>query len=185
MITLRWGLRQARVWLRETPNWTYEAETVLTGEQQATEVHLRESRYVAVELLVPAGARAHYGGLGATFVPSSAKLLAIEVPVSSTEGPAIPESLANQVDSVHVGLPGEYAKAILESMTSAHAAQLLPGGTVRVCGALHGVAGSSPWFFQVLSRVALTLLKVDIERPSETDLIALIEHELKARYTDQ
>ena len=69
------------------------------------------------------------------------------IPYCSTIGPPWLASLSNQVDDVRLGLPYEYAPAVLEAASN-YCAGRFPAGTVGIVEAAHGLAGSSVRFFR-------------------------------------
>ena len=108
-----------------------------------------------VEAYVPRGARADYGLLGLEFAPGPAAIEVI-VPYSGPHGATLTDSLAGQIDDVRVGLPEEYAEAVLDALCAA--AVSLPSGVLRVCAAAHGRVGSSPKFFARLAAAVVSLM---------------------------
>src|SRR5579885_3445599 len=82
MITLRHYDRVMQIWLDELPEWCSEESEVAERHQETTKVFFTEACRAAVELFLPIGGRAHYGALGAEFVPGQQGRLLIQVPFS-------------------------------------------------------------------------------------------------------
>ena len=115
------------------------------------------TRMVAVEVVVPRGGRVEYGLLAATYVTSGEGPTRVEVPFSDEAGPVWTESLAARLNEVRIGLPREYASAVLETLSSALPGRLSPG-LLRISESAHGAAGSSRRLFGVLGRAVGELL---------------------------
>lgn len=129
---------------------------------------------VSVEVVVPRGARVEYGLIGATHAASGEGPTRLEVPFSGEAGPEWPESLAAGLDEVRIGIPREYASAVLESLSSALPGRL-PPGLLRISEGAHGAAGSSRRLFAVLARAVVELLTLGGPAPD-----ALVAERLRA-----
>lgn len=126
---------------------------------------------VTLEAFVPLGAMAQYGLLGVCFEPTGDKVLRIEVPYSNEAGGSWPDSLAEGVDDVRLGLPSEFAKVVLDAAADS-ASRRFPPGSLRIVEAAHGMVGSSPNFFR---RVIICVLELMHERHLEdSDMAALL-----------
>jgi hypothetical protein len=187
MVTaVSWGYNRARVWLGELPEWCGGyTPTTIAGRQFAAGVSsVTRERRAAVECLV-AGPRASYGALGATFVPDTAGALILQIPYSDGIGDLLTGSLAERIDTVHVGLASEYVSAFLESTLLPDAALMLGSGTLRYSCAAHGEVGSSEMFFEVLGRVVMRLLSLQDMSTSEADLVLLLQQEVRRKNSGQ
>jgi hypothetical protein len=179
MITLRWDHRQARAWLGELPDWVTEEVEVIERHLEARAVRSWSSNHVAVELYIPVGGFVANGALGATFVPRGSGRLDIQVSVSNPAGQPYATSLARSVDTVWLGIAPEFVGDILCVAADAGSAELLGAGTLRFsCGA-HGVVGSSPWLFQVLTRLVIGLLARETHLMSQPELVSMFTRELE------
>jgi hypothetical protein len=107
--------------------------------------------------------------------------LVVEIPTCGVGESMYGEALAEQVDTVHIGLPDEYAQAALGGILTSEDIDFLGTGLLRVVGATYGEIGSSPWIFRVLARVCVALLKRREEHSSDQELISIIENELSYR----
>jgi|SRR5579885_1144811 hypothetical protein len=179
MITFRHYDRVMQIWLDELPEWCSEESEVAERHQETTKVFFTEACRAAVELFLPIGGRAHYGALGAEFVPGQQGRLLIQVPFSAGGSQPIRPSVAGRIDVVRAGLAHEYVGSVLDGVLSLNPAQLLGQGTLRFCCASYGEAGSSPWLFQRLGRIVVKLLSIDSHSVPEEVLNKLISLELK------
>ena len=178
MRTLSWGLRKARIWLDEVPDWMYQPSEVITRSSDVSRSGRSAIRECAIELFVPTGAMAYYGALGATFTPQNKGVFTVRIPISKDGGKLLKTALAGKMDEVHIGLPEEYVEGILENFLRVDTVQQLGAGTLLVCEAAYGNIGSSVWFFGVLSRTLSKLfLLEDVSLPDEA-FIELIRSEL-------
>ncbi len=112
---------------------------------------------LALEVYVPRGGRADYGLLGFSFTPDHHDALEIGVPFTEAAGVSWSDALANGVDDVRLGLPKEYAVAVLGGAAT-FATSRLPSGSIAAVEAAHGLIGSSPDFFRRIAVAALTLM---------------------------
>jgi hypothetical protein len=117
--------------------------------------------------------------LGATFVSEDTGRLHVTIPLSSSDGEVVHESLAGRIDTVHSGLPAEYLDGILDVVDSETTAQLLGAGSLRFCCAAHGELGSSPWLFRGLSRIVIQLLSMEHTPSTDEQLIEFIQEQLR------
>ncbi|MDQ2886972.1 MAG: hypothetical protein M3Y39_12925 [Chloroflexota bacterium] len=179
MKLLTWGYSKARIWLAELPDWKYEAVEMVEREQMAKEGEGTELSCAAVELFLPVGPRAYYGGLGAILVPESTGKLHVRVTVSSDKGQRFEEALTGTLDTVYKGLPREYGQGILEGIMQFNEVQTLGSGMLSFSYAVHGEISSSVWFFQLISRVVIRMLKGGTHVSSEEDVKGLLRLEIK------
>jgi hypothetical protein len=124
---------------------------------------------VTIEALIPRGARAQYGMVGATFEPTRATATRVEVPYSADAGGRWSESIAAQIDDVRIGLPSEYASAVFDAIVCGGKGGL-PDGHLKVAFAAHGMVGSSPEFFAKLTTCVLDMMRVGC--PGDDELLA-------------
>jgi hypothetical protein len=114
--------------------------------------------HVTLEAIVPRGARAEYGLLGVRFDTAADTVLRIEVPYSNGAGSSWSESLGAAIDDVRLGLPREYAQAILDA-AAAYVKRRFPPGAISFVEAAHGIVGSNARFFKGLAMCALELMQ--------------------------
>lgn len=167
-------LAKARVWSGEKMTGGFKAEGVITGSAEQSFAGWPSSNVVVgLEALLPRGARAEYGLLGLEFMPDDLGRLQMAVPYSGMAGTAWPDALAGKLDEVRLGLPKEYASAVLASLSSAVEGRA-PSGVLRIVDAAHGLVGSSPNFFGKLTRAAVELVLLSgIEVPDDR-LVSLL-----------
>lgn len=119
------------------------------------------SEHLILEVYVPRGARVEYGLLG-LLLEKDRDGVEVVVPYSAGISASLAGSLASGLDDVRVGLPEEYAGAVLAALLASEA---LPNGLIRVCAAAHGAVGSSPKFFARLTAAALVLMRDGTQDP--------------------
>jgi hypothetical protein len=148
----------ARIWLNEGAGASYAVSRVLADTAASGRVgESLGSRSAAAEVVLPRGARSEYGLLGGSFSPQRSSSVALSVAVSNGSEP-LRSSIARAVDDVRIGLPEEYAKAVLQAARVA--ASALPTGSLTFNEGAHGAVGSSPLFFGMLARFVIKLLLV-------------------------
>ena len=179
MKLLTWGYSKARIWSGELPDWKYESVEMVEREQVAKEGEGTEVSCAAVELFLPVGPRAYYGGLGAILLPEATGKLRVRVAVSSDKGQRFEEALTGKLDTVYKGLPREYGQGILEGVMQFNEMQTLGSGTLSFSSAAYGEIGSSVRFFQLISRVVIRMLKGGTPISSEEDVKKLLRLEIK------
>jgi hypothetical protein len=117
MKELSWGIRKARVWFDELPDWNVEDTFVVEHGLPASGRQGWMRRSVAVELLLPIEPLIMYGALGAAFAPEPGEELIIQIHVSPAFGQLVHETLAFPGEQVSRGLPEEYVAGIMEEVT--------------------------------------------------------------------
>ena len=153
---------------------SFRSEGVFTGTAgQGFVGGLRNNVIVGLEALVPRGGFAQYGLLELAFLPDDLDRLQLEVPYSSITGTAWPGALAGSLDEVRLGLPKEYAPAVLASLSSAVEGRI-PSGVLRIVAAAHGLVGSSPRFFEKIARAAVELALLDGDEVPDDRLVSLL-----------
>ena len=99
-----------------------------------------------MEAVIARGPSSEYGLLAVTFEANGEGLVDIKVPFGEMHGARWDSALAAAVDDVRLGLPTEYAGAVLSALSS-EATKRFPTGTLRISRAAHGLVGSSQNFF--------------------------------------
>lgn len=168
--------KKARIWLNDPPDMKYDGiakiQRVLGLDANTNSGLIREPS-VTMELFIPMGAMAAYACLGLDYEANSSNQLTFEITTSNDEGRILTGSLADIVDEVRVGLPQEFANAVLENLV----AEMMPShvpGIVRVQRAAHGIVGSSTGMFGHLAKVVSRLMFYDVGALSEDELKGLI-----------
>lgn len=146
---------KARVWMNERATEGFVAEGILQGSVNPS---VGESKHltIGVEALLPRGARAEYGLIGFQFVPDALNLLHCEVEYSGMHGPSWTDALAGTLDQVRLGLPKEYASAVMDALAYT-CRDRMPSGVLRIVDAAHGLVGSSPSMFGRLTTAAVEM----------------------------
>jgi hypothetical protein len=146
------------VWLDEAPPAAYIGRSVVTTVVEPTRRVDAARRIAGVELCVPHGGRMSYALLGAELVGAEGNSLDVIVSVNNA-GDAYPSSIPMASDRVFVGLPDEYAGAVLSGVTSVARTRGAPVGMVlRVQWAAHAVVSSSPRAFEQVGGLVIQVL---------------------------
>lgn len=164
--------RKAKVWLDEPPGATYvptkfNHRVVSNGSTLPGPIRL-----AAVEWMVPRGATASYGLLGAEYLDGDRDEGEVSVAVNRAGAPML-HPLAPDSEDVRVGLPDEYAEAVLSGLERVVTEGWQFRGQVTFRWAAHGAVGSSPDFFSELAAVVARLLAIK-NVPSEDELISML-----------
>jgi hypothetical protein len=163
--------RKARVWWGELPDLHYDPTEVLQRTLQTSNLLVTEKRSAAIEFYKPAHSFS-YGLLGAGFTPGRLGQFVIQVAISDYNGQPLEWSLAQQIDNVYTGLPAEYAQSVFEGASEAET--VLGSGVLRFDCAAHGLVGSSPVIFRLLSKAIVHLLAAAKKQVAETELRELL-----------
>jgi hypothetical protein len=152
--------RRARYWDGAWPEQIYDAGGVLTRELEAA-FRPMQDRLVAIEAVVPRGPRVMYGMLGGRYQAKTAGDLVVVVeymPVGSELGERFVSPIAIASDVPIVGLPEEFAEAVVEGVHDVGPTERPGSGTLTFACAAHSLSGSSPLIFRALGRVVATLI---------------------------
>lgn len=136
---------KAKVWLGVPPDATYVATSHVQRVMSDGSVRPGPIRLAAVEWMVPRGATASYGLLGAELVDDAAHEGEVSVAVNRT-GHSMHESLALSAEDVRVGLLEEYTDAVLAGVELVVKEGWHSRGQLVFRWAAHGAVGSSPVF---------------------------------------
>ena len=170
---------QARVWLDELPEPAFPVVDIIDRTLGAGSSSISSVRRAGVEVLLPRGAHAFYGLLGAEFTPRSSGPLEIQVAISGTPELQLDRSLAVRSDDVRLGLPRQYSTSVLDGVSTTHETHRLGPGVVRFVRAAHGAVGSSRWLFERLAGVVVSLLASQTEMLSDEDLSELLRQSFR------
>lgn len=171
--------RKARVWLAEFPEARVEFEAASERVVETDAMPLDEVRRAGVEILIPRGPRALYGLLGAELRPNRIGELRVRVLTCSGNRRRFKDAIALASDEVYVGLPDEFAAAVIEGVVEQNKRPggLASGELVFQCAA-HGLVGSSPTIFKWLSAVLVRILNLSAENLGEPKLAELLREPL-------
>jgi hypothetical protein len=176
--------RTVRVWLGELPPARYEANSRFEVVVDATPTEASDPHIVAVEMKQNRGGRILYGLVGGRFDPDNSIQLRIFVNATSANGVLFSDSLmtstnlpGNQrAETVFVGLPEDYARAITHSIESkTKQLNLKKAGTILFDCAAYHTYESSESFFAYVAGIALEIMNLADRCPSEAELIRVIE----------
>jgi len=173
------NLRRAKIWLGELPQLKVHADRVLAGDIKTSRPSFPESRRVAIEMSIPQGARSLYGLLGGELQKGQTGAFRYEVSVSTASGRPFEDSIAPSPEDARIGLPEEYAQAVVDGLSEAGgASSVLPSGRMIISCAAHGAIGSSRLLFKRLARALAQILIADRLPSSEEQAAAFLTFEL-------
>ena len=175
MRTLELGkYRRARVWIGELPDTACPSVKILTHTIFASRESQSELRSAAIEVFVPLGPRSMYGLLGGQFKPDATGHLNVDVNISSANERLFTDSLARKGDEVRVGLPVEYAQAVLAGVNLTKGElNALTAGKLSINHAAHGAIGSCEVVYKHLAAILVKLFNTASLELSDEELVKL------------
>lgn len=165
--------RQARAWVDNTPPASFEADETFAHISPAGKPGFPEVRRVAVELLIPKGARVLYGLLGAEYRPSESGELHVLINSLSAGPPLEDPLLSPALDEVQIGLPAAYMDSVIEGVMLANEGDL-PAGMLKFQYAAHGIVSSCQAIFRALSLTVVRLLATNQLPTKEQDILPFL-----------
>jgi hypothetical protein len=172
MRTLDLGKYQrARIWMGDLPDAIYTPQKNLKHRIPTKQPSYATTKTAAVEMVIPTGGRSFYGLIGGRLEPSSESFVDLTVGISQSNGrPSYDPLSAN--DLVRVGLPEEYAEAVLSGVDLANN-QLgsLAAGRMLIDCAAHGSVGSCSDMFKRLTLGLTKMLNAHEEELSNNEII--------------
>ncbi len=171
--------RKARIWLNESAPFAFRADGTMKHTFTETERHEQKSLSIAIEVLIPKGARFAYGALGGRFVSGETGELRVSVGITSNNGAQLGNSLASLLDDVRIGLPEEYGKGVVEGVSNVHS-ELggLPSGELYFEQAAYGEIGSSKSVFRELGCTITKLVSLKNIDLTEQELTQFLDASL-------
>jgi hypothetical protein len=163
-------LGRARLWINEHAGATIEptgkvSRCVSAGMNPFT------CKRATIEAMLPRGARCEYGLLGIKIEQSQEMTdLLLEVTWSNEYPCQFVTPLARPMEDAHVGLPQEFASAVLEGLERGTRSLCAPG-VVRVSEAAFGTVGSSPRIMRQLSELVAILSHVHTDSDDKLKLL--------------
>lgn len=113
-----------------------------------------------------------YGLLGGQLQPDSTSHLNVDVSVASSNERLFVDSLAMKSDEVRVGLPAEYADAVLSGVDLAkEELKVLTAGRLSINCAAHGAVGSCAVIYKHLTAILVKVLNAENLEPSDDELL--------------
>jgi hypothetical protein len=168
------GHRRANVWLDEAPPTAYTALSVEAKVVKPKSAIDATRRIAGVEVNFPHGPKSSYALLGAELIEAEVEGLEVSASVNGF-GTPFSASLANKLDRVRVGLPDEFAAAVI--CGAARIAEEAGAPVKRKLWfrwAAHGFVNSSPFVFEQVGGIVLELLSIR-SVGEETLIRALLE----------
>lgn len=166
---------RARVWLKDKPRIIYPALDIITLDMITKDIQTGLAykpgrRQTALEIIIPVGPRVCYGLLGAEFIPNNFGKLSVEVRVSTENESIFPSSIADEFDTVKIGLPEEYSQSVIDGIVNSlnnQIIQTLGSGVIKIEQAAHGEISSSKKMFRNIAATVIQLLLLDQVSPQE------------------
>jgi hypothetical protein len=166
--------RRARIWTGELPDAECPSIKTLTHFVAAKAQSPSGLTLAAIEVFVPLGPRSMYGLLGGRFEPDATGQLNIDVNISAATERLFADSLAVKGDQVRVGLPAEYAQAVLAGVNLAKGEMnALASGKLSFDCATHGAIGSCEAIYKHLAAVLVKLFNAASLELSDDELVKL------------
>jgi len=159
--------RQVQIWLDEVPPAEFAAKSeVIKLVKPKLAIDTFRSR-AGVEICIPHGAYVSYGLLGAELVASNVNGLEVIVAINENVR-AFQTALAPKSEEVIVGLPQEYAAAVLTGIERVLSQVGGPSNaSLRVNWAAYGLVGSSQSIFERMGEIILKLLLIPKDAPED------------------
>lgn len=172
------------------PDAIFTPEAIVERVITAPAVVGRPQAQAAAETSRITGPRGHYGLLGATYIPDGSNRLRVRVATSEREGclyagPSVrTKDWMRRAELPHkymevwtewVGLPREYAGAVIDGAIRTLETDPLGGGEVRFDCATHHLVDSNNYTFSGLAALVTRLLQPDAASMTEERLAALAE----------
>lgn len=171
------GYRKGRLWLDDLPEIGYKAIKVLKSSVES-ENHKWGLKTIALELLLAPREISNYGLLGVKYIPSEDNYLNIEVKVSEFDERLLTGTIAMSTDEVHVGIPEDYAEAIMATMQDFQKNFSLSSGTLLFDYGAHGHVGSSKIIFSKITKILMNLLSTNSKDLTNEEYKKLVASEL-------
>ncbi|MCP4152390.1 MAG: hypothetical protein GY757_31925 [bacterium] len=166
--------KRGKIWVNEQPGIMYNSKAIIKTQVEIKERDICNIKSLCLELFIGPREISNYGLLGIEFLANDSDLLTIIVNESSVDGKILSNSLAMQIDEVHIGIPKIYAKSISNCSEKTYKTlEKVPSGSLIFNIGAHGYVGSSPLIFSIITRVIINLLKLD--------LISIPDDELKIK----
>lgn len=160
---------RANIWIGTLPDSVFEAKGVREFRIETGSAGEEAVLRAAVEIWYPRDA-AYYGLLGGTLTPGQGHATLVQVATSDQYGRGLQHPSVLSKDA-RVGLPPEYAEAIVGSASGTPELALLGPGVLRFDCAAHDVVGSAPMVF---GRLTTFILRIMASKATES----LTEEEL-------
>ena len=150
--------RQANVWIDEAPPAAYVTSSIVRTVVKPRIAIVPVRTIAGVEVNFFHGGRSSYALLGAELIEAESDDFEVCVSVNS-DGPPFGAALAPGIDKIRIGLPDEYAQAVISG--AIRFAENVAAPSKRKLWfrwAAHGLIGSSSFVFEQVSEIVAQLL---------------------------
>lgn len=167
---------RANIWINDVPKIKYKPNEQKTLSFKANNNAIIEKAEIAVELSLAPYHASSYVFLGLRYTPSEDKLLKVIIDVSQSDGETFVSPMKVQNYKAHIGIPGEYIPAVIETVKSFFDnSGMIPSGLILFHTGAHDEAGSSPWIFGAATKILLNILTLDPKRTLSDEMESLIK----------
>ncbi|VBB09156.1 Hypothetical protein LUCI_4442 [Lucifera butyrica] len=172
------GYKRGRLWINDFPGFESKIiDTIHRTFVGAKEIP-RCNKSVVLEILLPRNA-SNYALLGATFIPLVGGTLDVKINIGVHDDAVLKDNIAFTSDEVHVGIPKEYAFAVMDSVAETLDDSEFPPGILFFDVGAHSDVGSSRMIFSRVTKILIKIIFNNILELSEDELKKLIALELK------
>ncbi len=166
--------RKARIWIDDLPAGVWLEPESHVERRFLSNTTVLNGHKIAVELFIPRGARFDYGLIGGELSSNESNEFLVAI-CHSVGTRLLTDSLVGALDEVRVGLPLDYANAVLEGIAAEATGTVLPAGELTVCCAAYGTVGSSVFFFRLLGKTLFRLMTGSAVPSTETEMTEYFE----------
>lgn len=164
--------RKICVWLGGLPNATFPSDVkkevnFKANNQEGIELKL------ALEVMVPLGARSMYGLLGGEFFPSSDGVFTVLISSGSNNEKEFTSSLVYPEEKVWAGLPVEYCRGVKEGLILAQKKGQIPSGKFIINCAAYSEISSCEFIFQHITLMALKIISLNRLDLTDQEIISI------------
>ncbi|WCF08136.1 hypothetical protein NDS46_28410 [Paenibacillus thiaminolyticus] len=171
--------RRGRLWVNDMPELRYKVVDKLTSSIEVKQKKYIRPTSLALEMLLSPRDMSNYAFLGVKFIPNNDNRVNITVNVGEDEDELLNDNIAMKSDRVFVGIPCEYAEAILNTSKNVIEETLqFPSGDLEFYIGAHGESGSSKFSFSKVTEVILKLLIGEPESKNVEQLETFISNSL-------
>lgn len=171
--------RKAKVWINELPAVRYNPVERISFSMQVSGDRTPAFTQVALELLLP-GDHNCYVLLGASFAPDDSGQMIVNVDVCRDHEEFFVHSLNAPYDKVHVGIPKEYAVAVMDAVKKyKNDAVSCPSGILSFHIGAHAEVSSSPNMFTMAANILMKIIfktqRVNSDKDIDELLVAVLD----------
>ncbi|SYX81803.1 hypothetical protein [Paenibacillus alvei] len=171
--------RRGRIWINDLPEMRYKVVDNLTSSVKVKPKNYTRPTSLALELLLSRRDMSNYALLGVKFIPGNDDRVNITVNVGEDEDELLNDNIAMKSDNVFVGIPLEYAEAVLNSAKNViEETSQFPSGDLEFYIGAHGESGSSKFSFSKVTEVIVKLLISAPESKNTNELETFVSSNL-------